>query len=79
MRKDGAITIFLSLIFVCVAALIFGLVESARTAGVNYYLQTAADSALDSVFSEFDNKLWESVGSGFFLYFLPYYLPYYDH
>jgi len=59
MRKDGAITIFLSLIFVCVAALIFGLVESARTAGVNYYLQTAADSALDSVFSEFDNKLWE--------------------
>lgn len=59
MRKSSAITIFLSLIFVCIIALICSLVESARTAGVRFYLQTATDSAIDSVFSEFDNGLWE--------------------
>lgn len=59
MKRDGAVTIFLSLILVCVSALLCGLVESARTAGVRFYLQTAADSCLDSVFSEYNNALWD--------------------
>ena len=58
MKKSGSITIFLSLIFVCVCALVCGLVESARTAGVRYYMRTAVDSSIDSVFSEYHRELW---------------------
>lgn len=62
MQKKGSITVFLSLVFVIVSALICGLLESARTAGVRFYLQTAADSALDSVFSNYHRRLWEDYG-----------------
>lgn len=60
MRQKGSITVFLSLILVCVSALIFALLESARTAGVRYYLQTAADAATDSLYSNFHKELWEN-------------------
>lgn len=61
MRKvDGQITVFISLIMMCVFALFCGLVESARTAGARWYLQTAASSALDSVFSQYHRQLWDS-------------------
>ena len=60
MRQKGSITVFLSLILVCVSALIFALLESARTAGVRYYLQTAADAAMDSLYSNFHKELWEN-------------------
>ncbi len=59
MRQRGTITIFLCLVLVSISAVICGLVESARMAGVRFYLQLAADSAIDSLFSEYDNKLWE--------------------
>ena len=59
MRKCCSTTIFLSIIFVLVSALIFGLLESARTAGVRFYLQTAADSSIDSLFSEYHRDVWE--------------------
>lgn len=59
MKQRGTITIFLCLVLVSISAIICGLVESARIAGVRFYLQIAADSAMDSVFSEYDNKLWE--------------------
>ncbi len=55
----AAITVFLALIFVSVSALVLTLVESARTAGLKYHLEAAADSALDSVFSEYHNELWD--------------------
>ncbi len=60
MRQKGSITVFLSLILVCISALIFALLESARTAGVRYYLQTAADAAMDSLYSNFHKELWEN-------------------
>ena len=60
MRQKGSITVFLSLILVCVSALIFALLESARTAGARYYLQTAADAAMDSLYSNFHKELWEN-------------------
>ena len=60
MRQKGSITVFLSLILVCVSALIFALLESARTAGVRYYLQTAADASMDSLYSNFHKELWEN-------------------
>ena len=55
----GTITVFLALIFVSVSALVLTLVESARTAGMRYHLEVAADSAVDSLFSEYDNALWD--------------------
>ena len=59
MRKEGSITIFVCLIFVCVSALICGLLESARTSGAQLYLQNAGDSAIDSLFSRYHRQLWE--------------------
>lgn len=57
---DGQITVFVSLIMMCVFAVFCVLVESARTAGARWYLQTAADSAMDSVFSQYHRRLWDS-------------------
>ena len=61
MKKTGGqVTIFISLVMMCVFALFFALLESARTAGARWYLQTAASSALDSVFSQYHRQLWDS-------------------
>ncbi len=62
MRKtvEGQVTIFISLIMMCMFALLGVLVESARTAGARWYLQTAVSSALDSVFSQYHRELWDS-------------------
>lgn len=67
MKKDGQadgvsaeITVFVSLIMMCLFALLCVLAESARTAGARWYLQMAADSALDSVFSQYHRQLWDS-------------------
>lgn len=57
-RKDGHITVFLSLILVCICSLVCLLVETARTAGARCYLQVAASSALDSVMSQYHRELW---------------------
>lgn len=59
-RVSGQVTVFISLTMMCMFALFCGLVESARTAGARWYLQTAASSALDSVFSQYHRQLWES-------------------
>ena len=58
-RLRGEITVFLSLILVCVFSLMMGLLESARTAGARLYLQMAADSALFSVMSQYNRNLWD--------------------
>ena len=55
----SSVTIYLSLTFACIAALIFSLAEIARTAGSKYYLQVASDSAIDSLFSEYDIEIWD--------------------
>ena len=60
MRKRGEITVFLTMILVCVWALLCGLVESARTAGARCYLRQALDSSMDSLFGQYHRKLWES-------------------
>lgn len=54
------VTIFISMVMMCVFALLCGLLESARTAGARWYLQTASSSALDSVFSQYHRQLWDS-------------------
>ena len=53
------ITIFLSMILLCVFGLICSLLESARMAGERCYLEMAAYSALDSVMSQYHLPLWE--------------------
>lgn len=58
-RYSGQVTVFLSLILICVCGLICGLLESARTAGARCYLQTAVHSSMDSLFSQYHRKLWE--------------------
>lgn len=59
MRKSGQITVFLTLAMMCICSLVCGLIESARTAGAGWYLKQAADSAMDSVFSEYHREVWE--------------------
>ena len=59
MKLRGQITIFLSLILLSVFGLICSLLESARIAGARYYLQTAANSALDSVMSQYHRPMWD--------------------
>lgn len=57
--KRGEITVFLSMILLCMAALICVMLEAARTAGARCYLQTAANSSMDSLFSEYHRQLWQ--------------------
>ncbi len=59
MRKSGEITVFLSLILVCVMSLVLGLVESARTAGARLYLEMASHSVVSSVMSQYNRNLWD--------------------
>ena len=59
-RERGQITVFFALILLCVCSLMGGLFESARTAGMRWYLRTSADSAMDSVFSHYHKEVWRS-------------------
>ncbi len=59
VQAKGTITVFLALIFVSVSALVLTLVESARTAGLRFHLEASAESAIDSVFSEYHNDMWD--------------------
>ena len=52
ITKQGEISVFLSLILVCILSLILGLVESARLTGARLYLEIAAGSSVDSVGTE---------------------------
>ncbi len=59
-RERGQITVFFALILLCVCSLMGGLFESARTAGMRWYLRISADSAMDSVFSHYHKEVWRS-------------------
>lgn len=59
-RMRGQVTVFVSLIMMCVFSVFCVLLESARTAGARWYLQMAANSALDSIFSQYHRELWDS-------------------
>ncbi len=58
--KRGEITVFLSMVLLCMAGLICVMLESARTAGARCYLQIAANSSMDSLFSQYHRKLWQN-------------------
>ena len=52
-------TVFLSLIMICVCSLMAALFQSARYAGARWYLQMASASAVDSVMSQYHRQMWE--------------------
>ncbi len=68
MKKPGEITVFLSLIIVCIMSLLVGLLESCRTAGARLYFQMAADSAMTSVMAQYNRNLWDMYGLLFLEY-----------
>lgn len=58
-RKNGEITVFLSLTLTCICALLSALLASVRVAGSGWYLQLALDSSLDSLMSKYHRDVWE--------------------
>ncbi len=58
--ERSSITVFLALSFVLISALLLTIGESARTISQRLYLQTALDSAMESLFSQFHRPLWEN-------------------
>ena len=56
----GQVTVFVSMIMMILFAFLCVLLESARTAGARWYLQMAASSAMDSVFSQYRRGLWDN-------------------
>lgn len=56
---SGEITVFFALILTMIISLLFMILESAATQGRRLYLTVAANSAVDSLFSQYHRKLWE--------------------
>lgn len=59
MRCKGYMSVFFSLSLLCICALLCAMTESARMAGARCYLQMAANSSIDSMFSQYHRQLWE--------------------
>ena len=58
-RLKSELSVFFALSAVLVAALLLGTVESARTEAARAYLTIAANSAADSLYSQYHRGLWE--------------------
>jgi len=59
VKKQGEITVFLSLSLLCVFALLCVMAEGARTAGSRFYFQVAVNGSLDTLFSQYHRELWK--------------------
>ena len=59
-ERSGEITVFFAVCLVSIIALLLALFESARTAGARLYFTQAADSAIESLCSQYHRGLWES-------------------
>jgi len=57
-KGKAEISVFLALVFVLVASLVLASVEMLRTQAATTYLKIAADSAVDSLFSQYHLDLW---------------------
>ena len=58
-RRSAEISVFLALTVSLVFALLLAVLESARTEGARLYLTIAANSSVDSLFSQYHRQLWE--------------------
>lgn len=59
MRKNGSITVYMSLVFSVILTLIAGSLQSVRMAYARVLTASAAEQGLYSIFSRFDRKLLE--------------------
>lgn len=59
IKLKAELSAFFALIFLIIASLLLNLVEAARTQGARTYFTMAADSAMDSLFSQYHRQLWE--------------------
>ncbi|MCI5919316.1 MAG: DUF5702 domain-containing protein [Roseburia sp.] len=57
--KKGSITIFASLSMMLVASFLFAMLESARYYGLQTYIKQKSPLITESVFAEYNAKLWE--------------------
>lgn len=60
MKRQGSITVFLSLSMLCIFALLCVMIEQARLAGSRCYWQLAVNASLDTLFSQYHCSLWEN-------------------
>lgn len=58
-QYKASVTVFLSMILICIVSLMCVLLQSARMAGSGWYLQTALNSSLDSLMSKYHREAWE--------------------
>ncbi len=58
-KTNGSVTVFLALTFAMIAALLLTITESCRTVSERLFWQTAADSSMESLFSQYHRVLWE--------------------
>lgn len=56
---QASVTVFLSMILICIVSLMCTLLQSAGMAGSGWYLQTALNSSLDSLMSKYHREAWE--------------------
>ncbi len=58
-RCRAELSVFLALITVIIAAMLLMILESARVQGSRLYMTIAANSSIDSLFSQYHRRLWE--------------------
>lgn len=58
-QERGSITVFLSMILICIVSLMCALLRSAQAAGSGWYLQMALNSSMDSLMSKYHREAWE--------------------
>lgn len=66
MRQKGVITVYLTMIFLLVASLLFTAVESVRVQNSRLLMETAADSSLESMLAGYHRQLYDQYGLLFF-------------
>ena len=59
-KRRAEVSLFFAVIMMLVCALIFSIAESARMQSARLYMLTAANSSIQSLFSQYHRKLWDS-------------------
>lgn len=59
MRKNGSITVFLTLIFIVIMSLITAVIENTRVLSSKGYISVAANSAAEMVMGEYNKELYD--------------------
>lgn len=60
MKAKGSMTVFAALTFMLIASFLFALLEAARVDVLRQYTDMTSKLAIESVFAEYQGKLWEN-------------------